>query len=215
LKIILGHTSDGSKRLDIYKKNKFGRMMVRNKFTPYDGEEWGFDNGAFISWKKGASFDETTYLKMLDFAVSFHRPYLSILPDIVAGGNKSLEFSLSWLNRLPNEWPWYLAVQDGMDPAAVIDNIHSFSGLFLGGSDKFKKTALFWKKVAHLHKKKFHYGRAGTYRKVQHAHDCGADSLDSAFPLWTKDRFKEFITWTKTKPWEQRLFSLKELHQGY
>lgn len=41
--------------------------------------------------------------------------------------------------------------------------------------------------VAHRHLKPFHYGRAGTLRKLQHAFAIGANSLDSSFPLWTKE----------------------------
>jgi hypothetical protein len=38
-----------------------------------------------------------------------------------------------------------------------------------------------------------HYARAGTPAKVKHARDSGADSIDSAFPLWEQSRFEEFV----------------------
>ena len=118
MKIILGHTSDGSKRLSDYRKNGFGRMMVHMKFTPYEDEIWGLDNGAFICWRQGKQFDEKKFMSMVDYSVNQYPPYLAILPDIVAGGNESLDFSLSWIDRLP-PYNWYLAVQDGMDSARL------------------------------------------------------------------------------------------------
>jgi len=36
--------------------------------------------------------------------------------------------------------------------------------------------------------------RAGTLARVEHALAVKADSLDSSFPLWTRQRFAEFCT---------------------
>ena len=119
-------------------------------------------------------------------------PLLAVVPDIVAGGQRSLDFSLGWVMRLPHSWPWYLAVQDGMETNNVEDSLHLFSGIFLGGTDRFKRTAYRWCHLAHSHQKRFHYGRAGTIAKLVHAKKIGADSLDSAFPLWTSERLEVF-----------------------
>ena len=40
---------------------------------------------------------------------------------------------------------------------------------------------------------KFHYGRCGTLNKVAHAIRIGADSIDSAFPMWTRQRWRLFV----------------------
>ena len=119
-------------------------------------------------------------------------PYMAVLPDIVGGGDKSLELSLSWVGKLP-PWKWYLAVQDGMCVAKVIDALPLVDGIFLGGTDAYKRYAGYWCKVAHHHKKKFHYGRCGTLKKLASAMMIGVDSLDSSFPLWTKDRLFSFL----------------------
>lgn len=166
----------------------WGRMWIDQRPTPYPGEPWGFDNGAFRDWRNGRSFDESAYLRRLEVAYSAGMPYLAIVPDLVADGERSLAFSLSWLTRLPSDWPWYLAVQDGMTLAQVRMVLPKFKGLFLGGSNKFKATAYFWAGLAHGQGKHFHYGRAGTKRKLFHAVESGADSADSAFPLWTSER---------------------------
>ncbi len=60
-------------------------------------------------------------------------------------------------------------------------------------SDRFKATAYRWRVLAHSCGIKFHYGRAGTPAKLLAAYNCGADSCDSAFPLWTSERMKLFV----------------------
>jgi len=122
-------------------------------------------------------------------------PYLCVLPDIVGGGEESLETSLAWYDRLPRDLPWYLAVQDGMTPTLIepyLDN-YPLVGLFLGGTNGFKGSALAWSLLAHKRGMKFHYGRAGTLKKVRYAKFVKADSIDSALPLWTRERFNNFV----------------------
>jgi len=194
VKILLGDTRS-KKNVAFLESHGWGRMFAGDrpiaKLYPY--EPWGFDNGAFVAWTKGESFPETVFLNRLDAALKVPTdPIVAICPDIVAGGLKSLEFSLEWLYRLPTFWPWYLAVQDGMDHDSVMEVAHMFSGIFLGGTDKFKLTAYGWSRLAHRCDKKFHYGRAGTLRKLAHAHSVEADSLDTNFPLWTTKRMYVF-----------------------
>jgi hypothetical protein len=168
-------------------------MFVTADPTPRHCEPWGFDNGAFVAFKRGEAFPTDIFKTRLDRALSINsEPWIAIAPDIVAGGLKSLEFSVEWKSRLPLHWPWYLAVQDGMLPDDVRPVIHLFAGVFLGGSDKFKLQAYRWKQFASSCHKPFHYARAGTLRKLAHAHKIGADSLDSAFPLWSKERMRLF-----------------------
>lgn len=174
-------------------------MFLRGPRTLYEGEEWAFDNGAFPWWKEGKPFDENTFQRRLEkcYNILPYPPYLAVLPDIVAGGDASWDFSMKWLNsgKLPKEWPWYLAVQDGMDTAwvtAILDR-PDVAGLFLGGSDEYKQQALFWRKLTSHFKKPLHYARAGTLSKVAHAIMIHCDSLDSSFPLWTHQRLDAFI----------------------
>lgn len=58
----------------------------------------------------------------------------------------------------------------------------------MGGTDRFKPTAKQWVKLAHKYGLKFHYGRCGTATKIRLAYNLGADSCDSAFPHWVKER---------------------------
>lgn len=187
----------------------WGRMWTVGRPTTEDiREPWGFDNGAFSAWTKGEPFPTETFEARLEAALMNPvRPIVAVTPDIVAGGERSLEFSLEWRQRLPDDWPWYLAVQDGMEAPDVADALPAFAGLFLGGSTGFKRTAQTWANVAHAQGKGFHYGRASLPRKIDHAIRVGADSLDTSFPLWTMERFGEFVRhWQHGNP-------QRELHE--
>jgi hypothetical protein len=159
---------------------------------PYPGEPWGFDSGAYAGYCRGDPFDADAYAERCAQARRAGCPYLAVVPDLVAQPT-SLDFSLGWRARLPDDWPWYLALQDGMRPADVVPHVGRFAGLFLGGTSRFKATARDWVQVARDHGQRFHYGRAGTLRKLEHAIEVGADSLDSTFPMWTRERWDAFV----------------------
>jgi hypothetical protein len=190
--------------IQLLQQRNWGRIFATTKRpTPFAYERWGFDNGAFKAWKD-AGFPlninvefwnmvwspEEFYRRLVEAMDADCDPYLAVCPDIPAS-KESLQYSLNWMRHLPSEWPWYLAVQDGMDRNEVEDVLHLFSGVFLGGSDKFKLGAYNWVRLAHKHQKKFHYARAGTEAKLKHAFAIGADSLDSNFVCWTKERTRE------------------------
>lgn len=197
--MIVGDTRD-KRYIKILQRLGWGRMVIDTRIKPYPGEPWGFDNGAFRDWKNGKPFDEDAFLRRLDMAYGIGCPYLAVVPDIVAGGERSLEFSLRWLDKLPPDWPWYLAVQDGMKLDQVEQVIQHFAGIFLGGSNRFKATAWYWKQLAHKHGKKFHYARAGTPRKLEIVKEIKPDSLDSAFLLWISYRLEQFTREFQRRP---------------
>ena len=175
--------------------------VTRRPTRIWDGEIFGLDNGAFSAFRKGAPFPESRFLKMVDKALDEtpHSCVIAVCPDIVAGGNQSLEFSLMWRERLPDELPWFLAVQDGMFPSSVEDKLNDFAGIFLGGTNSFKATAYKWCELARAKGKLFHFGRASTLGRVRAARSMGADSLDSASPVlrWRFGRKQEANGWVK------------------
>jgi len=162
----------------------WGRMWSRDKIRRcWPGELFGFDNGAFSAWRNNDAFPDERFLVRL--ANLCEQPkancIIAVVPDLVAEGLKSLAFSMWWLPRLPSEYPWHLAVQDGMRPADVEPHIHRFAGLLLGGTDDFKRRAKEWCDFAHDHGKRFHWARCYSIRNVEEAHHIGADSIDSTF----------------------------------
>ncbi len=168
------------------REHGWGRMWASKlrRHEEYPGEPWGFDNGAWSAFVAGQPFNESLFLRRLDAGLAAGRvPLLAVTPDIVAGGPASLDFSLCWRERLPERWPWFLAVQDGLAGADVLPHLGRFAGLFLGGSDAFKRQAQDWCRLAHAHGLRFHYGRCGKDSSLRHALAVGADSLDSATPV--------------------------------
>jgi len=86
----------------------WGRMWVYRNIRPISGERWGFDNGVFKTWDRTGpmrreQFDVDGYLWRVDRAHKVGTPYLAVVPDLIAAGNASLDFSLEWRTRLPRE----------------------------------------------------------------------------------------------------------------
>lgn len=194
--VLLGECT--GRRVERMRELGWGRMWVarnRNIFT-YPGELWGFDNGAFRDWTNRPAamtpemFDAGAYRERLAAAREHAAPWLAVVPDL-PGSPASLQYSLRWRDSLP-DWPWFLAVQDGTTPREVAPYTDAFDGIFLGGTDAFKATAPEWADFAAGASLLFHYGRAGTPAKVRRAVEVGADSLDSAFPMWTQRRWEFF-----------------------
>ncbi len=174
--------------------NGWGRLFCCEKPGPREGEPWALDNGAFPAWKSGKPWSAATFLKSVEQSADLAPPMMAVLPDKVAEGAASLEWSLRWLAVLP-PMPWYLALQDGMTHAAVTAALPGVAGLFLGGSDEFKSTAPEWCELAHRNGKRFHYARVSTEDRLRAAIDCGADSADSSQMLWSDEHWQRFERW--------------------
>ena len=185
----------------------WGRMWIargRNIYTT-PTEPWGFDNGAFRDWAKQIPFDKEKYLISLDRALQQKTlPYLAVVPDSPVCAKSTLKMFDYWMPRLPLHFPWYIAVQDGMTPKDVEDL--PISGVFLGGSNSYKSSALDWRNWTKDNSLPFHYGRCGTPNKIAHALEVQADSIDSAFPMWTKARWKFFVECVLNGPPQLSLF---------
>lgn len=154
------------------------------------------DNGAFRDWAGGVPFDAAQFLGVLDKAlVQPEPPYLAVVPDAPGRADETLRMFDLWRPILPDAFPWYIAVQDGMEPKDIEG--YPIAGVFLGGTNTYKATAGEWCEWTHNEGLRFHYGRCGTMNKVAHALEVGVDSLDSAFPMWTMPRwelFRECVT---------------------
>lgn len=217
---------------------KIDRAIVnrRGELTIARGETWALDNGAFRMWTSGAAYDWTMLegklqeLEQLALADPCLLPTFAVVPDRPAEGIDSLITSIEWIH----DWmqrdelaplfraavPFYLAVQDGMTPADLEAECwecgepiaEHFAGIFLGGSSDWKvDTAAEWAEAARSWRIRFHYGRAGTIKKLQQAHAIGADSLDSAFPMWTAERWERFEdAWLALPAGPQLELTLKE-----
>lgn len=147
------------------------------------------DNGAFHDWVHNKPWSENQFKILIKKAPDYD---FVVAPDIVCGGNASLNKSLEYVDQIPG--PLYLAVQDGMTMASVRPFIDRFDGLFIGGSTNVNidiswkfQTARMWADLAHLHGKKCHAGRVNTWEGFVHMHQCGVDSVDGSYASRNQD----------------------------
>lgn len=176
-----------------------GECTARGELPPRR-RPWFYDNGAFSDWKAGKPFDREQFLLDLDAIWRcIDRPEWIVLPDIVAGGLASLDESRRWVHRCRGLAPLYLAVQDGMRPADIDERLMAqLAGLFVGGTLEWKvRHGAEWVRFAHSQQLRCHVGRVGTANRTAWALRVGADSIDSALPLWSEDNMKRFLRCTE------------------
>jgi len=167
-----------------------GLMIVSPRWVNPD--RWPFyaiDNGAYASWKSGKDFRSEPFLKILNRTLEYERrPDFAVLPDIVAGGKGSLDFSMEWRDKFINDGryryiPFYLAVQDGMtfsEVDKVLDSEKIIAGIFVGGTMDWKlRTAEDWCDLADRYEIGCHIGRIGPVNRIVWADRIGASSIDS------------------------------------
>lgn len=178
---MMGYASNtGTKRnLEALRAHGWRILLTPDNPTPREGLRHGVDNGAWKAFQKQQPFDEKAFAGLVerhgasaDFVV---------VPDIVAGGMKSLDFSMSWLSRLCHLKLLLLPVQDEMD-VAVVDNVlrnETGLGVFLGGTTDYKlKMMPYWGGVAAALNRHYHVGRVNSVRRIQLCAEWGADSID-------------------------------------
>lgn len=141
-------------------------------------ERYALDNGAWSSFQQQTKFDEAAFGRALEKVGE--RAEWVVLPDIVAGGMESLDFSLQWLARLQGfPQTLLLAVQDGMTPDDVRDLLSPAVGIFLGGSTEWKlQTMEAWGVLARRRNCYFHVGRVNSARRIAMCSAAGASSFD-------------------------------------
>ena len=178
-------------------RHGIGECVQPGEFPPRR-TPWFLDNGAFRAYSREKPWDASRFASVLDEAQGYHPPPdFVVAPDIVAGGLDSMELSIRWAPACNALAPVYLAVQDGMDSAALERALEQaeFSGVFLGGSMPWKgATGADWVQRAHQRGLKCHVGRAGTAPMVTWARYIQADSLDSSLPLWSFENLSRFVS---------------------
>lgn len=157
------------------------RIMVSAKgVLRSEGFPYSLDNGAWWAFVQGVSFDEVAFL--LAYEKLAAGADFVVLPDIVAGGLQSLDFSMAWRERLGKPvCPQLLAVQDGMGAANIAALVGPHLGIFVGGSTEWKeRTMPLWGTVARMRGAYMHVGRANSARRIALCAAAGADSFDGS-----------------------------------
>ena len=209
MKVLVGEcTGKPARRIEAL---GWGRMWIargRNIYT-YPGEPWGLDTGAYRDWADNVPFDDDLFRRAVDKALAQpESPILAVVPDAPGNGMETLRMLDDWLPELERtapDFPWYVAVQDGMFTDDLEPYIDRLAGVFLGGTSAYKQHAGLWCDWAHANGLKFHYARCGSLNKVAHAFEVMPDSIDSAFPMWTMERWNLFVETVTNGPIQQVL----------
>lgn len=159
---------------------------------------WFYDNGAWEDHVAGRPFDERAFLRDVETIAALptpRQPAFVVLPDLVAGGRRSLDLSLDWYRRLGHPFELALAVQDGITPRDV-PYLPWIEYLFVGGTTEWKlRTAaswVTWSRYSDLDVT-VHVGRVGSARRVRAMRQAGVHSIDSAVPLFAERNWR---VWT-------------------
>jgi hypothetical protein len=146
---------------------------LRNEGMPY-----ALDNGAWTAFQQNRPFDERAFMHAVD-KLGEGADWI-VLPDIVAGGLRSLDYSLAWLDRLRGlPTPFLIAVQNGMDVEHVRDLLTPAVGIFIGGTTEWKEgTAQQWGALARRRNCYLHVGRVNSARRIAICAAAGASSFD-------------------------------------
>lgn len=178
---MIGYASNTGTRRNLAALRAAGWRLLLTPSNPKrrDGLSFGIDNDAWRAYKNGTPFNAERFRSLVDKYGALAD--FIILPDIVAGGSKSLEFSLSWIPELFCFRRLLLPLQDGMTVEQISDVLrkHDSIGLFLGGSTEWKLATMYqWGMLACAARRYYHIGRVNTARRIRLAAEAGADSFD-------------------------------------
>lgn len=170
------------KNLDFFRANGWRLMVSAKGVLRSEGMAYALDNGAWNAHVNGTPFDGAAFEKALDLLGECAD--FIVLPDIVAGGMRSLDFSLSWLDRVRAYGRLILLpIQDGMTIEAVDPVLGDGVGIFIGGSTEFKEKAIpDWCDFARMYGIYSHVGRVNSRRRLKLCKQAGADSFDGSGP---------------------------------
>jgi hypothetical protein len=138
---------------------------------------YALDNGAWTAFTKGQPFDGGLFrdaLAQLGAGADW-----IVCPDIVAGGLKSLAFSVSWLAGVRAFGRALIAVQDGMSAADVRGLLGAGVGIAVGGSTPWKLGSLpVWARLSRETGCHLHVLRVNTVRRIRYCQEHGVHSFD-------------------------------------
>ena len=161
------------------------QIMAKNGWLPprwANGdfiEKYALDNGAWNAHTQEKPFDSVGFRKAL--SIAGEGAEWTVVPDIVAGGLKSLDMSLEWLDEVKEYGQCLLAVQDGIEPHHVKPYLGPDVGIAIGGSTEWKiSTARDWGMLAKQTGCYLHMLRVNSKKRIKLCYYIGADSFDGS-----------------------------------
>ena len=180
-------------------------LMCNHWRNPRQWSYFAIDNGCYSAYAQGKDWNPDKFIGiMYRCKAEGFTPDFVVIPDIVAGGKKSLEMSERWGVFLKTEfptWRFYLAVQDGMIAHDVLQSPlfanGTISGIFVGGSMQWKMENIeYWSQVAEQNDLAIHVGRIGPLDSMMKCYYAGIWSIDSTSWVqnkgWMETRVAEF-----------------------
>jgi hypothetical protein len=179
--IIAYASRTGTKRnLDGLRARGWRLLVSATGVLRHEGFQYGLDNGAWTAFQQGRPFDVTRFMKAL-WTLGRDADFV-VVPDIVAGGVRSLEFSLTWLRTvLCMTEIALIAVQDGMQVDDVRPLLNRNVGVFVGGdprTDWKERTTPAWASACRSAGAWCHVGRVNSQRRINLCASSGATSFD-------------------------------------
>lgn len=145
-----------------------------------EGFPYCLDNGAWTAFVQERPWNSRAFVDALrQFGP---RADFVVVPDIVLGGDASLQRSQLWLPHVLRHTPRaLLAVQNGMTPDMIRRLLNERVGIFVGGDTEWKERTMFtWAQLARETGAYCHVGRVNTARRVKLCQMAGVDSFDGS-----------------------------------
>ncbi len=158
---------------------------------------WGADNDAFGAW------DQERFWRMLSAISKVDRSRFLwvVCPDVVANAQATVNRWIEWYPQLDHlGLPTAFVGQDGLGQVADQIPWDQMTALFLGGSTAWKLSveAEYFAIEAKARGKWVHVGRVNTRKRLQHAIEIGADSVDgTCFSRWPDRYLPRAVAWLR------------------
>jgi len=160
-----------------YSKNRPAFRWSQQQEPPM---RYAIDNGAWAAYCNEVPWESGPWLQLLEEHAD--GADFVVLPDIVGGGEKSLELSVSWMGVV--DCHVLIPVQDGMTEEMVEPLLSERVGVFVGGTTEFKEGTLAqWASLAHRCGSWCHVGRVNSVRRINMCTNSGVDSIDGTSPV--------------------------------
>jgi len=158
------------------------RMLVSPKGPQkVDDIPYALDNGAWWAHQQQQPFDNAAFVNCVE-RLGAGADWI-VAPDIVGGGEASLDKSLQWTEYLSRFRLVLLAVQDGMTVDMVRPWLSPKVGIFIGGTTEWKLASMFaWASLARSRGAYCHVGRVNTVVRIRQCAAAGVNSFDGSSP---------------------------------
>ncbi len=162
------------------------------------GRPWAADNDAFGAWSPERFW---TMLTAIAHASDRSRFLWVACPDVVADAQATVNRWHKWAPQIAYlGLPTAFVGQDGLE--RISDQIpwEDMAAFFVGGTTDWKLSAAAERFVREARERGIwtHIGRVNTRKRIRHAVEIGADSIDgTTFSRWPDKYFPRALVWLK------------------